>query len=52
MARSYKGKIWGAGGLLVHGLVRRPYGCSFWKGVQVGWDRFSTNLSIQVGNGQ
>lgn len=33
-------------------VVRRPYGCNLWRGIQASWDRFSAFVLFRVGNGK
>jgi hypothetical protein len=35
----------------VFGVVHGPYGASVWKYVRKGWEKFSTYIKLEVGNG-
>ena len=39
-------------GALVYSGSERPHGCSVWKEIWAGWDRFSTLVSFEVGHGE
>lgn len=43
------GEAWGD---WIFEVLRRPYGCSLWRGIRVGWEEFAAFLSFVVRDGQ